>query len=69
MSFPFFRRKKVLNNPYENDGCKAKNNLIHFLVAFDLLEKMLAIDPVKRITCKEALNHPYFRDVVCTCNY
>ena len=38
-------------------------------LAFDLLEKMLAIDPVKRITCKEALNHPYFQDVVCTCNY
>ncbi len=38
-------------------------------VAFDLLEKMLAIDPVKRITCKEALNHPYFDDVVCTCKY
>ena len=38
-------------------------------VAYDLMEKMLAIDPCKRITCKEALNHPYFRDVVCTCNY
>jgi len=38
-------------------------------VAYDLMEKMLAIDPCKRITCKEALNHPYFQDVVCTCNY
>ena len=38
-------------------------------LAIDLMEKMLAIDPVKRITCKEALNHPYFQDVVCTCNY
>ena len=37
--------------------------------AFNLMEKMLAIDPCKRITCKEALNHPYFNDVVCTCNY
>ena len=38
-------------------------------LAFDLMEKMLAIDPCKRITCKEALNHPYFNGVVCTCNY
>ena len=37
--------------------------------AFNLMEKMLTIDPCKRITCKEALNHPYFNDVVCTCNY
>ena len=37
--------------------------------ALDLLEQMLAIDPVKRITCKEALKHPYFYDVECTCNY
>lgn len=26
-------------------------------IAFDLLEKMLKIDPVKRISCKDALNH------------
>jgi serine/threonine protein kinase len=38
-------------------------------VAYDLMEKMLAIDPCKRITCKEALSHPYFNDVICTCNY
>eukprot|EP00494_Astrolonche_serrata_P024655 UN24914 len=28
--------------------------------AIDLLEKMLEYDPVKRITTKDALNHPYF---------
>ena len=38
-------------------------------VAYDLMEKMLAIDPCKRITCKDALSHPYFNDVICTCNY
>jgi serine/threonine protein kinase len=27
----------------------------------DLLEKMLALDPNKRITALEALNHPYFK--------
>ena len=26
----------------------------------DLLEKMLKLDPSKRITCLEALDHPYF---------
>jgi len=27
--------------------------------AIDLLSKMLAFDPAKRISCEEALNHPY----------
>lgn len=27
--------------------------------AIDLLEKMLAFDPMKRITAEEALSHPY----------
>ena len=38
-------------------------------VAFDLLEKLLVVDPVKRISCREALQHPYFNNVHCTCNY
>ncbi|KAG8852942.1 Mitogen-activated protein kinase [Tulasnella sp. 330] len=29
-------------------------------LAIDLLSKMLAFDPAKRISCEEALNHPYF---------
>lgn len=37
--------------------------------AMDLLKKMLVIDPVKRISCKEALQHEYFRDVVLPNNY
>jgi serine/threonine protein kinase len=28
--------------------------------AIDLLSKMLALDPTKRILAKEALSHPYF---------
>ena len=70
-AFPYFDQ----DFPYwEGIGLKnyiARRNRIIDMdnVAFDLLEKMLAIDPLKRITCKEALNHPYFRDVVCTCNY
>ena len=30
---------------------------------FDLLMKFLQIDPNKRISAKEALNHPYFKDL------
>ena len=29
----------------------------------DLVCKMIALDPVKRISVKEALNHPYFSDI------
>jgi mitogen-activated protein kinase 7 len=29
-------------------------------LALDLLEKMLCFDPARRITCQEALEHPYF---------
>lgn len=29
-------------------------------LALDLLEKLLQFDPSKRLTCEEALQHPYF---------
>ncbi|CAD8161180.1 unnamed protein product [Paramecium pentaurelia] len=32
-------------------------------LAIDLLDKMLVINPHKRITAQEALNHPYFKDI------
>lgn len=31
--------------------------------AFDLLSRLLTINPNKRITAKEALNHPFFTKV------
>jgi serine/threonine protein kinase len=31
--------------------------------AVDLLTKMVQLEPSKRITAKEALAHPYFRDM------
>ena len=32
-------------------------------VGRDLLIKMLQLDPRKRISCKDAMNHPYFADI------
>jgi len=39
------------------------NNKVVTLEALNLLEKLLCYDPMKRITAKEALNHPYFRTI------
>jgi len=36
---------------------------------FDLLDKMMQFDPCKRIAAKDALNHEFFRGVVCPVNY
>jgi len=32
-------------------------------VSLDLLVRMITLDPVKRISMKEALRHPYFNDL------
>lgn len=31
-------------------------------LGLDLMQKMLAYDPIKRITAEEALNHPWFKE-------
>lgn len=42
-------------------GAKRLSDVIHAdELAIDLLSKMLIYDPAKRITAKEALQHPYF---------
>lgn len=48
--YPNVLREHFKNNPKVDD------------VAFDLLNKMLSLDPKKRITVAEALKHPYFSE-------
>ena len=44
------------------NSAKLKDDEAKTLTAFiDLLDKCLALDPVKRITPKEALTHPFIR--------
>ena len=31
--------------------------------SLDLLSKLIALDPIKRISMKEAIKHPYFNDI------
>ena len=78
LSLPVYKKAKseeLPNLPFWKgiglqDYLNEKNQIIKIDgLAFDLMEKMLAFDPCERITCKEALNHPYFNGVVCTCNY
>lgn len=41
---------------------KLKEDELKLLTSFvDLLDKMLALEPAKRITPKDALNHPFLR--------
>jgi cyclin-dependent kinase 2 len=46
---------------------KGVNPYTHFKsfdeVSVDLLLKMIALDPARRISMKDALRHPYFNDL------
>lgn len=55
MSFPQWR----VEDPYESLR-KLCINMDD--VAVDLLFKMVQLEPSQRISAKEALNHPYFKD-------
>lgn len=65
-SFPYFNKEFPYWRPmglreYMTASCQVPMDE----VAFDLLEKMLRIDPIKRISCKDALNHV---SIVVLCN-
>ena len=38
------------------------------VVAIDLLERLLRFNPADRLTAEEALTHPYFLDLHCSCD-
>jgi len=56
MSQGYQTLRKALDNPTE---CKIPKD------ALNLLQKLLEVDPRKRITAAEALSHPYFTPIPC----
>ena len=52
-------RARIMSSPSKLSDDEAKS-LLSFV---DLLDKCLALDPSKRLTPKEALNHPFIRGV------
>jgi mitogen-activated protein kinase 1/3 len=62
------RAKKFMNTEYTKRGPNPVKSLAQMFsdappAALDLLEKMLVIDPHKRITVEDALAHPYLASV------
>ena len=55
---------KLMETLPRYEGKKLKNMLPRLSAAgLDLLEKMLQADPLKRITAKQAMQHPFFADL------
>jgi serine/threonine protein kinase len=61
--FPFWKPKGLRNYVMEHAQVLFDEN------ALDLLEKMLVIDPIKRISCREMISHPFFEGVKCPVDY
>ena len=61
--FPFWKPKGLRNYLVEN------TQVLFDEQALDLIEKMLVIDPIKRISCREMISHPFFDGVKCPVDY
>jgi serine/threonine protein kinase len=62
---PFFERLITVAGSFEEEGKPRKPfELRHYVDAQfrDLVGKMTRLDPAKRITAREALEHPWFRE-------
>ena len=62
---PFFERLIALAGSFKEEGKLRKPfELRHYVDAQfrDLVGKMTSLDPVKRITAREALKHPWFKE-------
>ena len=62
--FEDVRNNKISIPQYEGVPWKALLNTEDMFL-IDLIQKMLTVDPKRRITAKEALKHPYFNDIPC----
>lgn len=51
--------EKFTKTSWSNFICQTNKNVIS-IEAFDLLDKLLTIDHIERISAKEAINHPFF---------
>ena len=54
----------IVENIHDHSKIQTFDQLFanHNPLAIDLLKKMLVIDPEKRITVKEALEHPFLQE-------
>ena len=61
--FPYWKGKGLRNYLLDADQVGFDQN------SLDLIEKMLVIDPIKRISCREMLSHPFFDGVKSPVDY
>lgn len=65
INFAAFPRKSKLREKFPKMGVGGRHGLSP--AGFDLLSRLLCINPARRITASEALDHPWFRCVTCDC--
>lgn len=65
INFSAFPRKSKLREKFPKMGVGGRHGLSP--AGFDLLSRLLCINPVRRITASEALDHAWFQCVVFWC--